>query len=168
MKSTSSPLILVKQSSIHNKGIFARIDIAKDTRIIEYVGEKISKAESIRRADIFLKKSKQKKEHGAVYIFELNKRYDIDGAVSYNTARYINHSCNPNCEAHIIRGHIWIVSIRNIKKGEELGYDYGYDVEHFEDHKCFCSAKNCRGYIVAEDQWHKLKKRLKKTSVDKK
>ena len=69
-----------------------------------------------------------------MYIFELNKKYDIDGFFRYNKARYINHSCNPNCEVDIINDRIWISSIKNIRKGQELSYDYGYefDKEDFE------------------------------------
>ena len=64
-----------------------------------------------------------------MYIFELNSKYDIDGSYLYNKARYINHSCNPNCEVEISRGHIWIVSRKRIKKGQELSYDYGYEFD---------------------------------------
>ena len=126
MKQTSSPYILKRRSGIHGWGIFAKKDILKDAKIIEYVGEKITKKESDRRADLTLHKSKKNRAHGSVYIFELNKRYDIDGNVPYNTAKYINHTCSPNCEAHLIHGHIWIVAMRDIKKGAELSYNYGY------------------------------------------
>ena len=162
MKKTTSPYIVVKNSSIHNKGVFAKKDIPKGTRIIEYVGEKITKAESDRRADKVLEASKKDTTKGAVYIFELNKRYDIDGNVSWNTAGLINHSCDPNCEAEGARGHIWITAIRDIKKGEELSYNYGYDIEDFGDHPCKCGSKKCVGYILAEDQWPKLKRILAK------
>jgi len=104
MKSITSPYITVKKSSIHSVGVFSRKNISKGTRIIEYVGDMITKKESDRRADIPLQKNEKDSEHGAVYIFQLNKRYDIDGYVPYNTARLINHSCNPNCETDIIRG----------------------------------------------------------------
>jgi len=74
----------------------------------------------------------------------------------------INHSCDPNCEVEIIRGHIWITAIKDIKKGEELGYDYGYDYDDFKDHPCKCGSKNCIGYIVAEEHWPKVKRALAK------
>ncbi|MBF0533277.1 MAG: SET domain-containing protein-lysine N-methyltransferase [Candidatus Omnitrophica bacterium] len=160
MKPTSSPFIAVQKSAIHNQGIFAAADIPRGARIIEYIGRKITKAQSVRLADLFLEKAKGNQDHGAVYIFELNKRHDLDGAVPENTARYINHSCHPNCEAQIIRGHIWIISRRKIKAGEELTYNYGYDVDHYEDHTCHCGAPNCVGYIVARAQWQKLKKKI--------
>jgi len=152
-----SPFVTLRNSGIHSKGLFAKKDIPKDTRIIEYVGEKITKAESERRAIHPLRKSKINKKYGAVYIFELNQRYDIDGNVPYNMARFINHSCNPNCETHLVRGHVWIVSIRDIKKGEELCYNYGYCIEDYLEHECKCGAHNCVGYILDEKHWHLIK-----------
>lgn len=161
MKKTSSPYIKVKKSSIHSKGVFAKKNIPKGTEIIEYVGDKVTKKEAEKRADIVLEKSARSKTTGAVYLFELNKKYDIDGYVPWNTARLINHSCNPNCETINIRGHIWIVALRDIKRGEELSYDYGYDFENFKDHPCKCGAKECIGYIVKKKFRAKLKKILK-------
>ena len=100
--------------------------------------------------------------NGAVYLFELNSRYDIDGNVSWNTAKYINHSCEPNCEVDIIEEKIWIIALRNIKKGEELSYNYEYDLDVCLDHPCKCGSKKCAGYIVAEEDWPKLRKILEK------
>jgi len=161
IKKTTSPYITVRSSSIHNKGIFAKTDIPEGTQILEYVGEKITKKQSDDRYDSQLEKHKKNSAaDGAVYIFELNKRYDIDGNVSWNTAKYINHSCSPNCDPEIIRGQIWIVALRDIKKGEELSYNYGYDLEDWTEHPCRCSAKNCVGYIASEDLWPKLKKKI--------
>jgi len=156
---STSPYIVVKKSGIHNQGVFAKKDISEGTRIIEYIGEKVTKAESERRADIPLNRSKENKECGAVYLFELNKRYDIDGDVPYNTARFINHSCDPNCETDVIRGHIWIIALRDIKKGEELSYNYGYGYDDYEEHECRCRADNCVGYILDEDHWPKLRRK---------
>ena len=154
----SNPYIVKKKSTIHGLGIYAKKFIPKDTRVIEYVGEKITKAESNRRGPQLVKYAQKHKELGAVYLFELNKRYDIDGHVSYNVAKYINHSCNPNCEVDIIRGHIWIIALRDILKGEELFYNYGYDdFEEYKDHPCRCTAQHCVGYIMAEEHWPKLK-----------
>jgi len=161
MRKTTSPYIVIKKSRIHSSGVFAKTNIAKGTRIIEYVGEKVTKAESDRRADIPLGKNKKNGIYGAVYIFILNKRDDIDGNVPYNTARLINHSCDPNCETEIIRGHIWVIAVRDIKKGEELAYNYNYDIEDYEDHKCYCGSRRCVGYIVDEDYWPRLKRKEK-------
>lgn len=158
MKKSTSPYIIVKQSSIHNKGVFAKKFIPKDTRIIEYVGERITKKESDRRAILPLERAKNSAKYGAVYLFELNKRYDIDGYVSYNTARFINHSCSPNAETDIIRGHIWIIALRDINKGEEISYNYGYDLEDYVDHPCKCGSDNCIGYILHQEYWPKFKR----------
>lgn len=151
--------ITVMESDIHSMGVFASQKIPKGTRVIEYVGERITKAESEIRAESTIESAK-KKRHGAVYIFKLDRKYDIDGNVPYNTARYINHSCGPNCEAQDIDGHIWIVAVRDIDKGEEITYDYGYDLDDYEEHPCYCSCKNCVGYIVGEDYRPKLRAKL--------
>lgn len=158
-------LFVVKNSGIHHKGVFAARDIKKGTKIIEYVGRKLTKKESDVVYEEQLKKHEQDKNQGTVYIFELNKKYDIDGNVEWNTAKYINHSCNPNCEVEIIKDHIWIIALRDIKKGEELSYDYGYDLENYEDHECKCGSDNCVGYIVSQEDWPKLKKILAKKKL---
>lgn len=159
---TKSPYVRIRRSSIHNKGVFAKRDIPAGRQIIEYVGEKITKKESDRRYDLALEESRKDPKKGAVYLFELNKRYDIDGDVSYNPAKYINHSCEPNCESENRDGHIWIVAQRDIKKGDELSYDYGYDIDSYKDHPCRCGAPSCPGYIVAEKQRPKLRRLLAK------
>ncbi|MFV1994127.1 MAG: SET domain-containing protein, partial [Verrucomicrobiales bacterium] len=151
----------VKKSGIHRRGLFASANIEEGERIIEYVGEKITKAESERRADTQLERAGSKGD-GAVYIFTLNKRHDIDGNVERNKARYANHSCDPNCETDIIRGRIWLIALRDIEKGEEIVYNYNFDLELYEDHSCRCGAKRCVGYIVGEEYWKKLKKKIKK------
>ena len=133
LKLNQSNLYKIRNSSIHNKGAFAIQDIPEGTRVIEYVGEKITKAESEKRSIRLIERAK-KTGRGAVYIFELNKRHDIDGSVNYNLARFVNHSCDPNCETDIIRGRIWIIALRDIIKGEELSYDYGYDLDNFREH----------------------------------
>ncbi|MEM6820943.1 MAG: SET domain-containing protein-lysine N-methyltransferase [Verrucomicrobiota bacterium] len=151
----------IRNSKIHGSGIFATQKIKKGTRIIEYIGEKISKKESEKRSVRQIHRS-EKTGDGAVYIFEINDDYDIDGNVDWNPARLINHSCEPNCETLNENDRIWIESTRRIKKGEELCYNYGYDLECYEDHPCLCGTKNCVGYIVRKSQWKKLKKLLKK------
>jgi len=150
----------IKKSKIHGNGIVATENIVKNTKIIQYVGEKISKKEGDNRSADRIKKYLGKKNEGSVYVFELNKRYDIDGSPFYNKARYINHSCNPNCEVDIINNEIWIISIKKINKGEELFYDYGYvfDEDDYEDHLCKCGSKKCIGYIISQDDWNKFKK----------
>ena len=100
----------------------------------------------------------------AIYLFTLNKKIVLDGNIKSNTAKYINHSCNPNCEVDITNEEIWISSIKAIKKGDELSYDYGYsfDKNDFRDHLCKCGSKNCIGYIISSDEWDKYLKHIKK------
>jgi len=168
-KKTTSPWIVVKKSKIHGTGVFAKTDIPVGTRVIEYVGDRITKVESDRRyQEAWDKIENGNKNDGIVYIFTLNKRHDIDGAVSWNTAKYINHSCDPNCETDIIRGHIWIIALRDIKKGTEFSYNYGYEFDSWYDHPCKCGAKNCIGYILDEEHWPKLRRKLKQLKAKKK
>jgi len=131
--------VRIHPSPIAGQGLFAAQDIRKGTRIIEYTGEKISKAESTRRL-----------AEGNAYIFEFNNRYDIDGEGLENTARYINHSCAPNCEVEKTTKSIWILALRHIKAGEELTYNYGYDAKKY---RCHCGAPQCCGYILDEEYW---------------
>jgi SET domain-containing protein len=116
----------VKRSSA-GLGLFAGEDIPKGKCIIEYVGRTISKEEE------YSSKS--------LYLFEVSKSKTIDGKPKWNKAGYINHSCAPTCEVEIHKSRVYIFSIKNIKAGEELGYDY--EEEYFNDHirPCKCSAK---------------------------
>jgi len=168
MKPTTSEWIVVKTSKVHNKGVFAAKDIPKRTKILEYVGDRITKKESEIRADIVIENSKKDIKKGAVYLFEINKKYDIDGNVDYNTARYINHCCDPNCEIEMEDEHVFVYALKDIKKGEELNYDYGYDIDNYEEHKCCCGAKNCKGYIVSQDKWPKLERKIAKKKAKEK
>ena len=147
-----------KKSHVHGSGLFAVQNIKKGSKIIEYIGDKVTKKEGDKRADKQIKQFKKNINNGMVYIFELNKLYDIDGFVSYNHAKLINHSCNPNCEVEIINNEIWISAIKNIKKYTELSYNYGYSYDtDYVDHICKCGSSNCVGYILDEDHWPKLK-----------
>ncbi len=154
----------VKKSKIHNYGVYATKNIVKSTKIIEYIGEKISKKEGDRRSARRIKEHLDSKVDGSVYIFELDNKYDIDGSPKYNKARYINHSCSPNCEVEIKQGKIWIKSIKKIKKNEELSYDYGYsfDKDDFRDHPCKCGSNKCIGFIISSNEWEKYLKYLSK------
>ena len=154
----------VKSSKIHGTGVFANKNIPKNTKVIQYIGEKITKKEGDKRSARRIKEYLNSEKTGSVYIFELNSKYDIDGSVQYNKARYINHSCDPNCEVNISNNEIWISSIKKIKKGKELNYDYGYefDEDDFRDHVCKCGSKDCIGFIISSDQWDKYLKYLKK------
>lgn len=144
---TRSEWAAVRGSQIHGRGMFAKKTIPKGTRVIEYTGERITKAEGWRR-ELARQERAGRGADGCIYIFELNTKVDIDGSVRWNTARYINHSCEPNCESQVVRGRVWIVAIREIGPGDELSYDYYYDYEHYHEHPCRCGAKSCAGYIV--------------------
>ena len=150
---------IVRRSSIHSRGVFARCDIPTGTRVLEYTGEKISKTESDRRARARLERAK-KTGVAAVYIFNLNQRQDLDGSQRSNTARLLNHSCDPNCEAIQTRGRIWLTAVRDIKEGEELTFNYGFDLENWHEHECRCGSKRCIGFIAGEEYWADLKKVL--------
>jgi SET domain-containing protein len=139
--------VRVGKSRIAGHGLFTLQDIHKDTRIMPYVGERIGKKESVQRLT-----------QGNAYIFTFSDQYDIDGNVLGNAARYINHSCDPNCEVEITRRRIWIVARRMIRAGEELSYNYGYGMEHYGDFPCTCKATHCVGYILAEAYWGLVKK----------
>ena len=144
-------LYKIKKSNIDNKGLVAAKDIKKGTRIIEYKGKLISKIESENNP----KFDNSKK----IYIFEINKRYDLDGNFKFNTAKLINHSCNPNCEVIGERLKLWIESVKDIKKGEELSYDYGFSFDQdFKNYPCKCNSSNCCGYIVRQESRWRVKK----------
>jgi SET domain-containing protein len=156
---SEEPLFYVGQSGIHQRGVFASTFIPEGTYIVEYIGEKISKEESYRRA-IEWEDHARKEDVGVVYIFELNEEFDIDGNNEDNPARLINHSCAENAESVVVEDSIWIQALRDIEKDEEITFDYGYDMQHFFDHPCRCGSENCFGYIVRRDQRKKLKRLL--------
>lgn len=160
-----SKWVEVRGSVIHGQGVYAARDIPDETQVIEYVGELIDKEESETRAWAQMAKAEEEGD-AAVYIFTLNERYDLDGSVDWNTARLINHSCDPNCEAFTEESEkgdrIFIYALRDIEAGEELSFDYGFDLECYEDHPCRCGSDNCIGYIVNQEQWPELRKLLKK------
>jgi hypothetical protein len=139
-----------RPSPIHGQGGFAAREIPGGTRVIEYVGNRITKDESVQRC-----------AENNEYIFALNNYTDLDGNVDWNPARFLNHSCQPNCEALVDAGRIWIVALRDIREGEELTFNYGYDLEDYRDYPCRCGASNCVGYIVAEEFFEHVRAHLK-------
>lgn len=141
------PLVEFRNSTIHGRGGFARTDICAGTKVIEYVGELISAGESLRRCEL--------NNH---FIFALTDEMHLDGNVPENPARFLNHSCAPNCEALLEGGRIWITASREIRAGEELTFNYGYDLVDYRDHPCRCGATNCVGFIVAEEFFEQLRK----------
>ncbi len=125
MKTKEKKKLKVKRSSA-GLGLFADEDIKKKEFVIEYVGKMLTREE----ADI----------KGGKYLFEISTRRTIDGSGRDNIARYINHSCKPNCEVEIEKGRIFVSSIKNIKKREELNYNYGkeYVDEYIKPYGCRC------------------------------
>src|SRR5437762_7657976 len=145
-----APLHMVSQSRIHGLGVFAARYIRKGTRILEYKGERISNKEADRRYD----DTKMKRHH--TFLFTLDKKTVVDGAISAGggDASYINHSCDPNCEAIITGKKIFIHAKRGIPSGSELAYDYQYERTGENDDElekfyfCRCGSPNCRGTIM--------------------
>ena len=122
-------MIEKRRSKIQGWGVYAAQTISKNTRVIDYAGEKISNQESLRRERRYI-------SHGHIWCFKLTNRTVIDAGVGGNDARFINHSCRPNCYIHITGGTIWIRAARTIRKGEELTYDYNTDGDGLI--KCRC------------------------------
>ena len=144
-------LYRIRKSNIDKRGLYANKDIEKGTKIIEYKGKVITRKKS--------EESSKFDNEKAIYLFNLNKKYDLDGDFKFNTARLINHSCDPNCEVTGTGLKIWIYAIRDIKKGEELTYDYGFGFdEGYKDFPCRCGSKNCVGYIVRSESRWRIKK----------
>lgn len=142
------PPIVFAASTIQGTGGFAARDIATGEKLIEYVGERITKEESLRRCEA---------ENWC--IFTLNDEWDLDGAVDWNPARLINHSCAPNCDAECDEDQIWIIARRDIQKGEELTFNYGYDLIDYREHPCRCGAATCVRFIIAEEFHEDIRRR---------
>lgn len=137
----------VRRSAIQGRGAFATRLIRRGQRLIEYVGQPISHAEADRRYD-------DSKGRHHTFLFVLDDDTVLDARVGGNEARYLNHSCDPNCETTIEDGHIWIDAIRTIRPGDELVYDYrfewqdAYEPEDVRYYRCRCGAEQCRGTIL--------------------
>ena len=148
-------LYKIKKSNIDKRGLYASRDIKEGKRIIQYIGNLISKKESAVNPKFDNSKD--------IYLFDINNKYDLDGNFSWNTARLINHSCEPNCEVEGKGKTIWVTSIKNIKKGEELTYDYGFSYDSdYKQFPCKCGTKNCVGYIVREGSRWRINRKFKK------
>lgn len=164
----NSPLVEARNSPIHGRGVYAIVPIKKGARVIEYLGERISHGEADARYE------KKGDDDGHTFLFIASNRTVIDAGVNGNDARFINHSCNPNCETVIENSRVFIDAIRNIKPGEELGYDYQLTWESTDDpaelalYACRCGAKKCRGTMLdkeatdKKDDKKKAKKKAKK------
>jgi SET domain-containing protein len=138
---------VVRKSGIHGKGVFATAVIPQGTRIIEYKGQRISSQE----ADARYGPNEKTK---IVLLFSVDESTVIDAAVRGNAARFINHSCEPNCEAVMEDGRIFIEALRQIKPGEEFFYDYDLELDAREKknstklYPCYCGNQKCRGTLA--------------------
>ena len=130
----------VGPSKIHRWGVYAAERIPARRKVIEYTGERISRRETKRRSS----------ERELNYLFTLDSYWTIDGSVDGSGAQYINHCCDPNLVARIVKGHILYVSARDIRSGEELTVDYHFDAD-VERVPCACGALRCRGTINIKD-----------------
>lgn len=141
----------VRRSPIAGKGAFATRLIRKGERIVEYKGEHITSAEADRRYD-----DDDETQPHHTFLFEVDEDDVIDATYGGNSSRYINHSCNPNCEAVIEDGRVFIEALRTIREGDELLYDYNYILDEAHTarvkkrYPCYCGAKNCRGTILGK------------------
>jgi SET domain-containing protein len=149
----------IRESVIAGKGAFALRAIAKGERLIEYVGERITHEEADRRYD-----DATMDEHHT-FLFTVSARTVLDATRDGNESRFINHSCDPNCESEIVRGRVYIVALRDIPVGEELHYDYAYERsgdESEEDerrYRCLCGTAKCRGSILEPMEAFKRRQR---------
>ncbi|MBS0315659.1 MAG: SET domain-containing protein-lysine N-methyltransferase [Proteobacteria bacterium] len=141
--------IQTRRSGVHGKGVFALQPIAAGETIIEYTGEVITwKAAQARHPH-------DPNDPNHTFFFHIDERHVIDAKVGGNSARWINHSCDPNCEADEQQGRVFIKALRDIRAGEELNYDYGliiderYTPKLKAEYPCWCGAKNCRGTLLA-------------------
>lgn len=141
--------IQTRRSGVHGKGVFAVQDIAEGETIIEYVGQIISWKEAQRRHP------HDPKDPNHTFYFSLEDGNVIDALFGGNSSRWINHSCDGNCDADEENGRVFIKALRNIKAGEELNYDYGliidepYTKKLKAEYPCWCGAKTCRGTLLA-------------------
>jgi len=151
-------LYKVKKSNIDKRGLYALKDIKAGVKIIEYVGKLITKKQTQENSKFDNTKD--------IYLFNINEKYDLDGDFKWNAARLINHSCSPNCEVDGEGLKLWISSLRKIKKGEELTYDYGFGYDaNYKQFPCKCRSMNCIGYIVREGSRWRINKKFRKNNL---
>jgi hypothetical protein len=152
-----APIYRVRSSGIHGKGVYATQRIRKGTRIVEYLGDRITHQEA---DDRYATKGQ---DDGHTFLFVVSDRIVIDAGVGGNDARFINHRCEPNCDTVIEDDRVFIEAVRAIEPGEELGYEYGLtwestdDPEELANYACRCGAPNCRGTMLDEEPVDKKK-----------
>ncbi|OOG37257.1 SET domain-containing protein [Polaromonas sp. A23] len=161
--------IQTRRSGVHGKGVFAVQDLAEGETLIEYIGEVVTWKEALRRHP------HDPKDPNHTFYFHMDEDHVIDAKYGGNSSRWINHSCNPNCEADEQGGRVYIKALRNIKAGEELFYDYGliidakYTKKLKAEYPCWCGATDCRGTLLAskDDKPGKKDKKEKKKKLEK-
>ncbi|HWX70795.1 MAG TPA: SET domain-containing protein-lysine N-methyltransferase [Steroidobacteraceae bacterium] len=154
------PLLEVRASPLHGLGVFAARRIRKGTRIIEYLGERISHAQADRRYE--------DKDVGDAhtFLFIVDSRTVIDAGVDGNEARFVNHACEPNCESVIENRRVFIDALRTIEPGEELTYDYQITREPDDPpdidaiFACRCSSARCRGSMLSPPRRAAARRRM--------
>ena len=162
--------IQVRKSGVHGRGVFALVDLAEGELVMEYTGEVISWDEAQRRHP------HDPANPNHTFYFHIDDQHVIDGKVGGNSARWINHACDPNCEADEQGGRIFIKTLHNIPAGHELNYDYGlmidepYTKKLLAEYPCWCGSKLCRGTLLApkDDEKPSKKKKSKKSKKESK
>jgi SET domain-containing protein len=158
----------VRRSGVHGYGGFARKDLKKGTRVTEYLGDRISHKEADQRYE------DHDENDNHTFLFIVDKQTVIDAGVGGNNARFINHQCDPNCESTIEKGRVWIETIRAVKQGEELGYDYQIgrekdDPENVDEiYACRCGSPKCRGTMLFPATIAEFRKELAKKAAARK
>ena len=149
LRTSAARRIQVRRSGVHGKGVFAVADIPEGEVIIEYVGEVITWKEALRRHP------HDPSDPNHTFYFHIDDKHVIDALYGGNASRWINHSCEPNCEPDEIDGRIYIRALRHIHAGEELHYDYGLVIdapltpELKAEYPCWCGAPSCRGTLLS-------------------
>jgi len=157
---------VVRNSRIHGRGVFAAANILKGTRITEYVGDRISHAEADRRHE------DKAHDDNHTFLFTVNSRVVIDGGVKGNDARWINHSCDPNCESVVDKARVFLEAVRDIPKGQEICFDYMIERDPNDPPEmdqifgCRCGSPKCRGTMLLD--WPDPKKKAAKKKAAKK
>jgi hypothetical protein len=163
-----NPWFAVRNSRVHGKGCFARRFIPKGTRVSEYVGDRVTWKEADARYEGY------DVNDNHTFLFIVDRKTVIDGGVGGNEARFINHSCAENCESTVEKGRVYIDAVKDIKKGDELGYDYQIgrdknDPQNVDEiYACRCGASNCRGTMLWPAKRPKVAGKAKKKAAGKK